>query len=128
MKKSTLRRSRVEEQPREHTMYEAKGTEPPFTGEYEDTKPRELISASAAANPVSFRNKVPIQAPGGQFLCSAPNKRQSMRRRTQVTGCGDGSEMQPGVRRHLDTSLMNGPQPTGMRYCIQLSRARSGED
>ena len=64
-----------------------KGTEPPFTGEYEDTETAGTYKCVCCASRCFILIQNTTQAADGPVSTLRPAKRRSRRRLTQATGC-----------------------------------------
>lgn len=95
-----------------------KGTEPPFTGKYNDCKDDGIYHCACCGNPL-FDSSVKYNSGSGwpsfwdvvseQSLIETADLSHGMRR-IEVTckACG----------AHLGHVFEDGPEPTGLRYCI----------
>src|SRR5258705_13223675 len=95
-----------------------KGTEPPFTGEYEDTETAGTYKCVCCGQPL-FRSETKYHSGSGWPSFYAPATEEAVEAENDTT---------PGMRRtegkwsrgnaHLGPVFDDGPQPKGKRYCI----------
>ena len=104
--------------PEQYEVCRNKGTEPPFTGKYTDCKKEGIYQCVCCGNPL-FDSATKFHSGCGwpSFWDALSEQSLDQRfdtthgmRRTEVTckSCG----------AHLGHVFEDGPQPTGLRYCI----------
>jgi peptide-methionine (R)-S-oxide reductase len=104
--------------PNQYYVTREKGTEPPFSGEYENTKTPGTYQCVCCGQPL-FRSDTKFASGSGWPSFYAPAEEQAVEKE---------SDMSHGMRRtevkcsrceaHLGHVFDDGPKPTGLRYCI----------
>jgi peptide-methionine (R)-S-oxide reductase len=104
--------------PQQYNVCRMKGTEPPFTGEYYKTKTPGVYKCAACGHEL-FDSKTKYESgsgwpsfyqPIGEENVDTESDNSHGMRRTEVmcSNCG----------AHLGHVFEDGPDPTGLRYCI----------
>jgi len=104
--------------PEQYHVCREKGTEPPFTGKYYKSKEPGVYKCTACGNPLFDSNTKHESGTGwpsfykpiSEENVETEDDRSYGMRRTEVmcSACG----------AHLGHLFEDGPQPTGLRYCI----------
>ena len=109
---------RAELSPEAYRITQEKGTEPAFTGEYLDTKESGMYKCVTCGEPL-FDSETKYDSGSGWPSFYKPVDKNNIEeesdfsllmRRTEVMCNSCGS--------HLGHVFEDGPQPTGLRYCI----------
>ena len=118
---------RAELSPEQYRVLREKGTERPFTGEYDHTFETACTSAPAAGQSSSRPTRSTTRAAAGPRSPRPRRARRSTRRRTRRYGMVRTEVMCSACGGHLGHVFPDGPQPTGLRYCINSAALKLEE-
>ena len=99
-----------------HVTQEA-GTEPAFTGKFWDAKTRGIYRCVCCGEPL-FSSETKFDSGSGWPSFWKPIKKEKVATRTDLDLGALEEVICAGCHAHLGHVFEDGPEPTGLRYCI----------
>lgn len=116
--------------PEQYQVMRRKGTERPFTGEYEKVKDKGTYVCAACGNPL-FNSETKYESGSGWPSFYEPLSDESVETAADNSHFMERTEVLCArCDAHLGHVFDDGPQPTGQRYCmnsVALKLEREGE-
>lgn len=104
--------------PEQYTITRMKGTERPFTGEYWDNHEKGMYRCACCGN-ILFDSDCKYDSGSGWPSFFAPASEQGIRKQADHShGMERVEALCSQCDAHLGHIFEDGPEPTGLRYCI----------
>ena len=109
---------RKELTPEQYRVTRQKGTEPPFTGEFEHSKTKGTFLCVCCGQPL-FNSDTKFESGSGWPSFYAPVSQQNVEMHSDAShGMVRTEVLCARCDAHLGHVFEDGPAPTGLRYCI----------